>query len=51
MGLIGEVRRGDPEPMFISPIVLIGEAHGKAAQSRKKCFLCVDFSEAIGRMH
>ena len=24
-------KKGDPEPLFISPIVLVGEAHGRAA--------------------
>ena len=42
--------RGDPEPLSISPIVLVGEAHGKAAQLGAKYHVCVDFSEANGRM-
>ena len=45
-----EVKRGDPESLFVSPIVLIGEAHGRAAQTRTKYCVCVDFSEANGRM-
>ena len=50
-GVMREVKRGDPEPLFVSPIVLVGEAHGRAAQSGTKYHVCVDFSEANGRMH
>ena len=46
-----EVKRGDPEPLFVSLIVLFGEAHGRAAQSGTKYCVGVDFSKANGRMH
>ena len=45
-----KVKRGDPKPLFVSPIVLVGEAHRKAAQSGTKYHVCVDFNEANGRM-
>ena len=35
-GVVREVKRGDLEPLFLSPIVLIGEAYGRAAQSGNK---------------
>ena len=50
-GVMREVKRGDPEPLFVSPIVLVGEAHGRAAQSGTKYHVSVDFSKANGRMH
>ena len=50
-GVMREVKRGDPEPLFVSSIVLVREAHGRAAQSGTKYCVCVDLSEANGRMH
>ena len=50
-GVMREVKSGDPEPLFLSQIVFVGEANGRAAQSGTKYHVCVDFSEADGRMH
>ena len=49
-GVMRKVKRGDPETLFVSLIVLIGEAHGRAAQSGTKSHICVDFSKANGRI-
>ena len=43
--------KGDLEPLFVCPIVLIGEAHRRASQSGVKYHVCIDFSEANGNMH
>ena len=50
-GVMRELKRGDPEPLFVSPIVLVGKAHCRATQSRAKYRVCVDLSEANGRMY
>ena len=50
-GVMREVIKGDLEPSFVSPIVLVGKAHGRAAQSGKKYCAYVDFSKANGRVH
>ena len=33
---------GNPVPLFVSPTVLVGDAHGRAAQSRTKYHVCVE---------
>ena len=43
-GVTREVKRGNPDPLVVSPIVFIGEAYGRAAQSGTKYLVCVDFS-------
>ena len=45
-----EVKRDDLEPLFVNPIVLVGEAHSRATQIGTKYKVCVGFSEANGRM-
>ena len=46
-----EVKRGDTGPLLVSPIVLIGEAYGRADQSWTKYQVCVDFGKANCKMH
>ena len=50
-GAIRQVKRGDPEPLFVGPIVVVGEAHSKAAQSGTKYSVLLDLSEDNSRMH
>ena len=50
-GVVREVKRSDPKPLLVSPILLVGEAYGRADQSGIKYGVCVDFSEANGRVH
>ena len=49
-GVMKEVNMGYPDPMFVSPIVLSREAHGKDAQNGTKYHSFVDFSKANFRM-
>ena len=46
-----EVKRDGSEPLFICPIVFIGEAYSGASQNGAKYCICVDFSETNGGMH
>ena len=50
-GVIMEVRGGEPEPLFVSPMVPSGKAHGRAAKGGTKYWVCIGFGKANSRIH